>query len=197
MKRVTLATALVAAMAAGPVLAQSAPGSSPSSPSASPPAMAPMAPNPAAPAAPMGSTTMGSSAATAGAISYMSQQTDNQFLGSKLIGASVVGSEDSSIGEISDLLIGSTGSVEGVVVGVGGFLGMGQKSVAVPMQALQVAPDGNVANTPKITMQVTKAELQQAPEFKRANDNSDTATTGSITPRAPAGGSPAAPAPAR
>ncbi|MBX3537292.1 MAG: PRC-barrel domain-containing protein [Chelatococcus sp.] len=185
MKRVTLATALLAAVAAGPVLAQNATNPSTTAPGSNPPATAPTVPNP----------TMGAPAAPGGAVTYMSQQTDNQLLGSKLIGASVVGNEDASIGEINDLLIAQNGTVEGVVVGVGGFLGLGQKNVAVPMTALQVTPDGNAANTPKITMQVSKADLQNAPDFKRADDNSDSMTTGSTSPAAPpaAPGAPAVP----
>ncbi|MBS7698412.1 MULTISPECIES: PRC-barrel domain-containing protein [unclassified Chelatococcus] len=196
MKRVTLATALLAAVAAGPALAQNATNPSTTAPGSNPPA--------AAPAAPMvpNATTSAPAAPGAGAVTYISQQTDNQLLGSKLIGASVVGNEDASIGEIEDLLIAKTGAVEGVVVGVGGFLGLGQKNVAVPMTALQMTPDGNAANTPKIMIRVSKADLQNAPEFKRADDNTDTMTTGSTRPATPAApGGPAAPgapaAPAR
>ncbi|CAH1656431.1 PRC-barrel domain protein [Hyphomicrobiales bacterium] len=189
-KNVTLATALLAALAAGPAFAQNATNPSTTAPGANPPAAAPA---PAAPMAP--GATMSTPAAPAGAVSYISQQTDNQLLGSKLIGATVVGNEDASIGEINDLLIARNGSVEGVVVGVGGFLGLGQKNVAVPMTALQVTPDGNTANTPKIMMQVSKADLQNAPDFKRADDTTDTMSTGSTSPAAPpaAPGAPAAP----
>ncbi|MBS7702468.1 PRC-barrel domain-containing protein [Chelatococcus asaccharovorans] len=190
-KHLTIATALMTALAAGPVLAQNATSPSPAAPSGSkPPAMAPAAPG-AAPGAATNATR-----APSGAVTYIGQQTSNQLLGSKLIGASVVGSEDASIGEINDLLIAQNGTVEGVVVGVGGFLGLGQKNVAMPMQALQITPDGNAANTPKIMVQASKAELQNAPEFKRADDT-DSMTTGSTSranPPAAAPGAPAAPA---
>lgn len=193
MKRVTLATALLTAVAAGPVLAQNATNPSTTAPGSKPPMAAP-----AAPAAP--GSTAASPAMTGGAVTYVSQQTPNQLLGSKLIGASVVGSEDASIGEINDLLIARNGTVEGVVIGVGGFLGLGEKNVAVPMTALQVTPDGNAANTPKIMVQASKAQLQDAPEFKHADDT-DTMSTGSTRPAAPPATAPAAPgapaAPAR
>src|SRR5580704_986952 len=43
---------------------------------------------------------------------------------------------DAKIGEISDVLIGNDGKVDGFIVSVGGFLGMGEKDVAVPFNAV-------------------------------------------------------------
>jgi sporulation protein YlmC with PRC-barrel domain len=127
----------------------------------------------------------------AASINYVTQQTDQQILGSNLIGASVTGNDNASIGEINDILVSRTGNIEGVVVGVGGFLGMGEKNVAVPFQSLQVTNDGNAANTPKLTLQVSKADLQNAPEFKQADDNdADSMATGSTNPATPPAANP-------
>jgi len=195
MKRLTFATALVAAMAAGPAFAQNTAPSgnaSPAGPMANPPASAP-----GSNSAPIGGTNSGkaSNAAqmspNAAAINYVTQQSDQQLLGSKLIGASVTGNDNASIGDVNDVLVGRSGTIEGVVIGVGGFLGMGEKNVAVPFQALQVATDGNAANTPKITLQVSKNDLKNAPEFKRADDrSSDTMATGSTRPATPPAANP-------
>lgn len=57
---------------------------------------------------------------------------------SDLEGKSVYGSEGENIGEINDVLISQNGSVNAVVIGVGGFLGIGEKDVAVNMSALQL-----------------------------------------------------------
>lgn len=52
--------------------------------------------------------------------------------GSKIIGLPVVGMDHVRVGSIDDVLIGDGGRVEAVIIGVGGFLGIGEKLVAVP-----------------------------------------------------------------
>ena len=51
--------------------------------------------------------------------------------GSKMIGLPVVGMDHVRVGSIEDVLIGDVGKVEAVVIGVGGFLGIGEKLVAI------------------------------------------------------------------
>jgi sporulation protein YlmC with PRC-barrel domain len=50
----------------------------------------------------------------------------------KLVGVAVYDSNNKSVGKIDDLLIDHSGQVKAVVIGVGGFLGIGKKDVAVP-----------------------------------------------------------------
>ncbi len=57
-----------------------------------------------------------------------------------LVGKDVFGSDQEDIGEINDVIVGQTGEVIAVIVGVGGFLGIGEKDVAVSMQALEFGP---------------------------------------------------------
>jgi len=64
-----------------------------------------------------------------------------QMLGSDLRGTRVYGANNENIGDISDTLIDRNGQVVAVIVGVGGFLGIGQKDVAVPFQALEIVAD--------------------------------------------------------
>jgi sporulation protein YlmC with PRC-barrel domain len=64
-----------------------------------------------------------------------------QFRSTNLVGKTVYNLQDENIGDISDLIVDSKGRVAGVIVGVGGFLGMGQSEVAVPMNALKFEPD--------------------------------------------------------
>ncbi|MGK9054252.1 PRC-barrel domain-containing protein [Neorhizobium petrolearium] len=64
---------------------------------------------------------------------------------SDLQGKAVYGSEGESIGEINDVLVSQNGSVNAVVIGVGGFLGIGEKDVAVNMSALQLGPGDSQA----------------------------------------------------
>jgi hypothetical protein len=55
-------------------------------------------------------------------------------------GTAVYGAEGEHIGEINDVLVGPGGQVEAVIIGVGGFLGIGEKDVAVSMNALEFGP---------------------------------------------------------
>lgn len=57
-----------------------------------------------------------------------------------LEGKAVYGAENESIGEINDVLVSQDGSINAVIIGVGGFLGIGEKNVAVDMSALVLGP---------------------------------------------------------
>jgi PRC-barrel domain len=65
-----------------------------------------------------------------------------QILGSDLRGTRVYAANNESIGDISDLLLDRQGRMVAAIVGVGGFLGIGQKDVAVPFEALEIVPQG-------------------------------------------------------
>lgn len=66
---------------------------------------------------------------------------------SELIGKDVYGANNEDIGDVDDVLINANGQVIGVVVGVGGFLGIGETNIAVPMSALQFRPREAARNT--------------------------------------------------
>jgi sporulation protein YlmC with PRC-barrel domain len=55
-----------------------------------------------------------------------------EWRGSKLTGLAVYNNNDERVGEINELIIGREGKIESVVLGVGGFLGIGEHDVAVP-----------------------------------------------------------------
>lgn len=59
---------------------------------------------------------------------------------SDLQGKAVYGSDGASIGDIKDVLVSQDGSINAVIIGVGGFLGIGEKDVAVNISALQLGP---------------------------------------------------------
>ncbi|WP_168197773.1 PRC-barrel domain-containing protein [Pseudolabrys sp. FHR47] len=96
---------------------------------------------------------------------FVSSQQSTDWLGSKLIGASVYGPDNASIGEINDVVIGGDGKINAVVVGVGGFLGVGEKSIALPFEAISVARKPDLAAIDKITVSYTKDQLKNAPTF--------------------------------
>jgi sporulation protein YlmC with PRC-barrel domain len=66
---------------------------------------------------------------------------DSSFQGnwrvSKVVGLSVYNDNNESLGSINDLLTDKDGNIKGVVVGVGGFLGVGEHLVAVPFDKIK------------------------------------------------------------
>ena len=86
-----------------------------------------------------------------------------------LIGQTVYAPDKAKIGSISDLILSKDGkSVEGFVIGVGGFLGIGEKSVALKMDKLKMTSGANGAM--ELSMDMTKDELTNTPTFKSKKD---------------------------
>jgi len=86
----------------------------------------------------------------------------------QLIGQTVYAPDKAKIGTISDLLVSKDGkSVDGFVIGVGGFLGMGEKKVALKMDKLKMTPS---ADGMQLALDMSKDELSKAPTFKSKQD---------------------------
>jgi PRC-barrel domain len=68
------------------------------------------------------------------------------------------------IGEVSDLIVDGEGRVVAAVIGVGGFLGMGEHDVAVTYRALRMTR--NEKGKAQLSVDVTKETLKAAPAFK-------------------------------
>jgi sporulation protein YlmC with PRC-barrel domain len=93
-------------------------------------------------------------------------QDTNTILAKDLMGQTVYAPDKAKIGSISDLILSKDAkTVEGFVIGVGGFLGIGEKSVALKMDRLQMSqnPDGGGL---MLTMDANKEELKNTPTFK-------------------------------
>jgi hypothetical protein len=71
---------------------------------------------------------------------------------------------DNKIGEIMDVLVDRAGKATALIIGVGGFLGMGEKDVAVPFDAVQVTSKDN--NKWYLMMNSSKDALKSAKGFK-------------------------------
>lgn len=97
---------------------------------------------------------------------FMQSQTSNEWRSSKLVGTQVTGANNENIGEIDDVLLDSNGTAKGVVIGVGGFLGMGEKDVAIPFSALKIVRKSGDDAIDKITLSYTKEQLKDAPDFR-------------------------------
>jgi len=74
----------------------------------------------------------------------------------------VYDNRDNKIGDVNDMLLDKNGKIDAVIVGVGGFLGVGEKNVAVPFSSLKVAEkDGSRY----LVLETTKEALQTAPGY--------------------------------
>src|SRR5262249_43560361 len=97
-------------------------------------------------------------------------QDANTILTRDLIGQTVVAPDKTKIGSISDLILSKDAkTVEGFVIGVGGFLGIGEKSVAMKLDRLQMTQDPKSGEL-QLTMDVKKDELANTPSFKSKRD---------------------------
>lgn len=66
----------------------------------------------------------------------------------KLIGVDVYGPDDKKVGDITEVLFDKTGKIEMVTVGVGGFLGIGSKDVAIPFEQVSWSDQPMAAAAP-------------------------------------------------
>jgi hypothetical protein len=113
---------------------------------------------------------------------FIPAQSTDQWVFSKFKGSDVLGPDNAHIGNVSDMLFDKNGKILGLIVGVGGFLGIGEKSVAIDMSAFQPVPadtgsssaGGNTAMASrnddptmvKLKVSWTKEQLKNAPDFQ-------------------------------
>ncbi|MFN7101793.1 MAG: PRC-barrel domain-containing protein [Pseudorhizobium sp.] len=175
------AAALMATTAIAPAMGQTANPATPAAPSA--PADPAMTPSDGTSAAPAASGTTSTGMAT-GSGSYLTEQSETQISANDYIGKSVYNSEGDSIGDVNDLILEEQGGIAAAVIGVGGFLGIGEKDVAVPMDKLTMTRDVENNNEVRISTIETLESLQAAPEFLTLADRqaaADAAATDAST----------------
>ncbi|TDX88767.1 sporulation protein YlmC with PRC-barrel domain [Neorhizobium sp. R1-B] len=191
------AAVLLASTAIAPAYAQTQPATPAPPAPAAPAAPADPAAKPADSAATPAPKTGSDSAAASG--SYLTEQAETQISANDYIGKPVYNAEDKSIGDVNDLIMEEDGGIVAAVIGVGGFLGIGEKDVAVPMEKLTMTRDAENNNEVRLTTTETAEALQAAPEFKTLKDKqaeTDATTTSSTGTQMPATGGtnpPAAP----
>jgi hypothetical protein len=111
------------------------------------------------------------------------------------MGTDVLGPNNEKVGDVNDVVFDKSGKIAAVVVGVGGFLGIGEKDVALDMNAFQVVPasasssSGSGAGSSttasdmsdvKLKVALTKDQLKNAPSFERYK--APARTTGTSAP---------------
>lgn len=80
--------------------------------------------------------------------------------GQKLIGKDVYGADNQRLGPVEDVVIGQDSKVNAVLVDIGGFLGIGSKTVALPLE--QLRPEGERI----VAADLTKEQAKAIPEYK-------------------------------
>jgi hypothetical protein len=142
--------------------------------------------------------------APAGDTKFINAQMGDQWLSSGFMGTDVVGADDAKIGDVTDILFEKDGKVVAYVVGVGGFLGIGTKNVALAPSSFQMVPaaaattGAGTTGAPrsddiKLKLNMTKDQLQQAASFESKRDQEAKARATSPAPGAgqrPAGSPP-------
>ena len=93
-----------------------------------------------------------------------------QMTAGDLIGKSVVNQEGDEVGEIQDIVIGTSDKAVQAIVSVGGFLGIGDKSVAVAFDELQQQDEESVL----LSSGATVEELKQRPAYDEASGDYET-----------------------
>lgn len=115
------------------------------------------------------------------ATDFIAKQSAGEQSSSGLIGTKIQNSAGETIGDVNYLVLDANGAVSTVVIGVGGFLGVGEKDVAVSFKELKITRDQNDGDVDKVTVNYNKDQLKSAPEFKSAEAQraNRTNTTGS------------------
>ncbi|MFN3832003.1 MAG: PRC-barrel domain-containing protein [Allorhizobium sp.] len=86
----------------------------------------------------MGTTAQDTTGAATGNATYLTEQAENHISVNDFMGQPIYTADNESIGDINDLLVEKDGGVVAAVVGVGGFLGIGQKNVAIPFENITI-----------------------------------------------------------
>ena len=101
-----------------------------------------------------------------------------QWRASKLVGVNIYNEQDDKIGQIDDVIVDSSGKVDGVVVSVGGFLSMGEHNVMMKLNQIKFANKAGTTTTgssssdskqwypDRGTVNATKDQLKAMPQFK-------------------------------
>lgn len=87
-------------------------------------------------------------------------------LASQFMGQSVYSTANELVGDINDLVMDRKLDNVVAIVGVGGFLGMGEKDVAIPVEDIKAVKDSE--NNLRLTISQSKEQLKAAPTFDRS-----------------------------
>jgi sporulation protein YlmC with PRC-barrel domain len=95
---------------------------------------------------------------------FLAKQESSDWLASNLIGKSVVNAKDERIGDVNDLVTDENGKVVAVLIGVGGFLGIGEKDIAIRFEDVKLSRDAD--DNVKVLANISKDTLASAPDYQ-------------------------------
>jgi hypothetical protein len=96
---------------------------------------------------------------------FLTNAASTDWLASNVIGAAVVNAANETVGQVDDLVSDDGGKLIGVTIGVGGFLGIGEKEVAIRFADIRLSRDDD--GTVRVLANVTKDSLTAAPAYRR------------------------------
>lgn len=102
---------------------------------------------------------------------FMQKTPAGAWTADQLMGQTVYSSVEpdaEAIGDINNLVISGNGDVTGVIIGVGGFLGAGEKNVAVSFEDLVAAKSAGESR--RVVLQTSKESLEAAPAFETPDE---------------------------
>src|SRR4051812_27010011 len=99
-------------------------------------------------------------AATATPVPAVTKTQGNLWRASKLKGLNVYNEQNEKLGDITEILIDKSGKVDGIVIGVGGFLGMGQHDIKVEMSKLKFVDEPVKTSSTSTSSSTTGANRQ-------------------------------------
>ena len=97
-----------------------------------------------------------------------------------ILGREVRSPANEDMGRIVDVIVDRSGTVRAAVIDFGGFLGVGSRKIAVEWTALHFA--GLNTKTDSITLELTKAQVAAAPEYKEDQPIVVLGPSGSLQP---------------
>lgn len=108
-------------------------------------------------------TTVTAATSAMPAPTFVSVQPVGEILGRVFTGALVKNAAGETVGNVNDVVFNSSGQISTVILGVGGFLGMGEKNVGVPFSSLKIETGKDGARL--ITALLSKDSLINAAPF--------------------------------
>jgi sporulation protein YlmC with PRC-barrel domain len=99
---------------------------------------------------------------------FLVKQDASELLAANLIGQTVLDANNDSIGEVTDLITDKDGKIRAVLIGAGGFLGIGEKDLAIRFEDIKVARDEN--DDLIVKADVTKEMVAQAPDYQTLDE---------------------------
>jgi sporulation protein YlmC with PRC-barrel domain len=146
-------------LTAGLLLAGTSLAIAQTNPAPSPPQESPPAAKTTEPSAPKANEPAATKAATPQQMWYSRQ--GDEVRASKLIGAKVVNAANETVGDVNEIVLTKDGKITAVVVGVGGFLGIGEREVAVNFSSMNLKRDQS--NNLVVSTNATQESLKAAP----------------------------------